>query len=254
MSDNGNGQPIRIPGRDALVRSLPKRFYREVAVGPAEGGGHCVQLDGRTALTPGKSPLAVPTARLAEALAAEWSAQAGVIDPAAMPLTRLVNTAIDGVAGRETEVAADIVKYAGSDLLCYRADFPEGLVARQRALWDPLLAWAGERYGARLAVVTGLMPVAQPPVATAGLADAVSGLETWALAPLHVMTTLMGSAVMALAVVDGRLGAEAAWEAAHVDEDWQIAEWGLDAEAAGRRARRWLEMQAAARMVALLGG
>jgi chaperone required for assembly of F1-ATPase len=203
--------------------------------------------------TPAKALLALPTRALAEAVAEEWSGQREHIDPATMPLTRLANSAIDGVRGREAEVRADIVRYAGSDLLCYRAFEPEELVRRQAELWDPVLAWAREAFGVRFAVAQGLMPRAQPPAATAAIAAALEGFDTFGLAALHVMTTLTGSALLALAQARGRLTAEQAWTAAHVDEDWQIGKWGEDEEAAARRQRRWWEMQAAGRMLALLG-
>jgi chaperone required for assembly of F1-ATPase len=251
--DGDGGNPVRVPGRETL-RPLPKRFYKSAAAGPNPAGeGHAVLLDGRMARTPGRRPLSLPSARLAEAVAAEWDAVGSEIDPARMPLTRLVNTALDGVADRAGDVAADVVKYAGSDLVCYRADYPEGLAVRQRALWDPILAWAASRHDAAFAVATGLMPVAQPAAATSAVAVAIEGIDPLRLTALHVMTTLTGSALLALAVLDGRLTPEAAWEAAHVDEDWQIAEWGEDAEASARRARRWEEMRAAASLVRLLG-
>lgn len=250
---NGGGEPVTVPGRAAPARPLPRRFYRAVDVAPPDAAAlFAIRLDGRTARTPGKRELRLPTEALAQAVAAEWDAQETSVDPARMPLTRLVNTALDGVAARMSEVAADIVKYAASDLLCYRADFPEGLAARQRALWDPVLGATADRHGAAFAVASGLMPVAQPAAVTAAFAAAVAPLDAFRLTSLHVMTTLMGSAVLALAVLEARLSPEAAWEAAHVDEDWQIMEWGEDAEAAARRARRWDEMQAAASLLRLL--
>jgi chaperone required for assembly of F1-ATPase len=203
--------------------------------------------------TPAKAGLVVPSRALAEAIAAEWEAQATHIDAATMPLTRLANTAIDGVAARHAQVCADIAAFAASDLVCYRAEGPEPLVQRQGRQWDPVLAWAGEALGARFEVASGLMPVAQPEGAAAAVAAALAGLDAFRLAALHVMTTLTGSALLALAHARGALSAEAAWAAAHVDEDWQIGQWGEDAQAAARRARRWAEMQAASRMLALLG-
>ncbi len=267
MSGGGNGkdhpaggsehvarEPLRAPGRDA-VKALPRRFYSAVTVGPAgNGAGAVILLDARPVRTPGKRELALPTVALAQALAAEWAAQATVIDPTSMPLTRLANTAIDGVAGRMPEVAADVATYAGSDMLCYRAEFPEGLVQRQGLLWGPVLAWAKERFGAEFATGVGIAHVTQPPAIADRLAAAIAPLDAFRLTALHVMTTLMGSAVLGLAVLEGRLGAEAAWDAAHVDEDWQIAEWGADAEAVQRRQRRWHEMQSAAEMLQLLDG
>jgi len=242
-----------LPGREAATRPLPRRFYKTVDVGPADAsGGRTILLDGRIARTPGKRELRLASRALAEAVATEWDVQQTAIDPATMPLTRLVNTAIDGVETHKADVVADIVKYAGSDLICYRADYPEGLTRRQETLWDPVLAWAAERHGASFTVASGIMPVTQPDEAGQRVADAVAPLDTLRLTALHVMTTLMGSALLALAVIDGRLTPEAAWEAAHIDEDWQTAEWGEDAEAAARRERRWHEMQAASALARLV--
>lgn len=252
--DDRKGAPIIVPSRAVEGRQLPRRFYNVVTVaGPRDGdtAGYLIHLDGRTARTPGKRELALPTPALAAAIAAEWDAQQVSIDPERMPLTRLANTAVDGVALRARDVAADVVKYAASDLLCYRADFPPGLVQRQAALWTPVLEDAARRLGVRLQVQTGLMPIAQPEALGAAFAAAIAALEPFRLTALHVMTTLMGSAVLALAVLEGRLTADAAWEAAHVDEDWQIAEWGEDVEALMRRKRRWAEMEAAARLAQL---
>jgi chaperone required for assembly of F1-ATPase len=169
-----------------------------------------------------------------------------------MPLTRLVNSALDGVAGREAEVRAEIAKYAVSDLLCYRAEGPSELVRRQAVAWDPILAWAREALGARLSTAQGIVPVAQPEAATRAIESGLARLDPLALAAHHVMTTLTGSALLALAHGHRRLTAEEAWAAAHVDEDWQISQWGEDAEAKARRDRRWSEMQAASRLLRLL--
>lgn len=258
MSSNGNNngkpEPIRVLGREPQGKPLPRRFYTAVTVGrAATGPGHAILLDGRAARTPGKRALILPTLRLAEAVAGEWSSQVTLIDPARMPLTRLVNTAIDGVSVRLTEVAADVVRYAGSDLMCYRAEYPDGLVGRQAQLWDPILAWVCAAHGAQLRITRGIVHVDQPPEVAERLAAAVAPLDALRLTALHVMTTLMGSALLGLAVLARSLTPEAAWEAAHVDEDWQISEWGADAEATARRARRWQEMQAAAAMLALVG-
>jgi chaperone required for assembly of F1-ATPase len=240
-------------GPSKAARPLPRRFYKSVTIEAADPP-HRILLDGKTARTPARAMFAVPTRALAEAIAAEWEAQREHIDPAGMPLTKLANSAIDGVRGREAAVRDDIVKYAASDLVCYRASEPEALVRRQSELWDPILAWSRKALGASFVVVEGLMPVAQPEPAKAGLARALANYDAFALTALHVMTTLTGSALLALAHAGGRLGAEDAWAAAHVDEDWQIARWGEDALAAARRQRRWLEMQAAGRLLAMLGG
>jgi chaperone required for assembly of F1-ATPase len=249
----GSSNGPRRPGQDE--RSTLKRFYKSVAVGrptSAAEAAYRILLDGRPVRTPAKAVLALPTLKLAEAVAAEWEAQGERVDPAAMPLTRLANSALDAVRGREGDVQAEIVKYAASDLVCYRASGPPGLVARQAELWDPVLAWSRAALGAQFQVATGLMPVPQPEAACAAISRALEGRDAFALAALHVMTTLTGSALLALAHARGPLSVEAAWAVAHVDEDWQIGRWGEDAEAAARRQRRWVEMQAASRMLALL--
>jgi chaperone required for assembly of F1-ATPase len=247
--DNGQGVSGR-PSRAAPA--LPKRFYKAVTIGETSGGGHRVLLDGKSIRTPQKMELALPMAALARAVAVEWEAQSEVIDPATMPLTRLANSAIDGVRGREAEVRADITRYAGSDLVCYRAEGPEELARRQVAAWDPIVAWSRDVLGARFEVARGIVPVAQPEAATSAVSGALARHDAFVLAALHVMTTLTGSALLALAHARGRLTAEDAWSAAHVDEDWQISQWGDDAEASARRRHRWAEMQAASRMLVLL--
>jgi chaperone required for assembly of F1-ATPase len=202
--------------------------------------------------TPAKKQLVLPTRALADAVAAEWEAQVERIDPVTMPLTRLANSAIDAVKGREPEVRGDIARYAGSDLICYRAEAPPELVHRQAQAWDPVLAWARDALGASFHVARGIMPVSQPAPAAHSVAHAIEAHGAFELAALHVMTTLMGSALLALAHATGRLTAHDAWAAAHVDEDWQISQWGEDAEAKARREARWLEMRAASRLLAFL--
>lgn len=246
----GNGK-ARLPGSEP-PRVLPKRFYKAAGV-EEHGGQHHVLLDGRAIRTPKKNTVMVPTRALAEAIAAEWEAQADEIDPATMPLTRYANTILDGIAGREAEIRADIAKYAGTDLLCYRAEAPQELADAQAALWDPLLAWARSDLNMPLVATAGMMPVAQPADTLARAQAALGDLDAFRLAALHTMTTLLGSVVLALAVLKGRLTVQEAWDAAHVDEDWQIRKWGEDAEAAARRQRRWEEMQAAERMLGLMG-
>jgi chaperone required for assembly of F1-ATPase len=227
-----------------ISSALPKRFYQSVTV-EAAGGGWRVLLDGRPVKTPKRLALALPAQALAQAVAAEWEAQADVINPASMPLTKLANSALDGVTGREEAVRGEITAYAGNDLLCYRAAHPEALALLQRQAWDPLLAWAQERFGANLTTTAGVMPVAQAPEAVAKLGKAIAGFDAFALASCHVMTTLTGSALLALAHMHGHLTLEEAWEAAHVDEDFQISRWGEDAEARKRRDLRLAEMRAA---------
>lgn len=248
--DQANGKTGKVLARDTL-RVLPKRFYKEASVAERDGG-FAVQLDGRNVKTPAKRDLVLPTRAAAEAIAAEFAAQGAEIDPATMPITRIVNSAIDGVAPRRAEVADDVVKYSGSDLLCYRADGPAELIALQAKHWDPVLDWAARDLGARFALAQGIMPVEQPEAARAAVAKAVEPFDPLRLAALHVMTTLTGSALLALAHALGRIDAETAWAAAHVDEDWQIAKWGEDAEAKERRTRRKADMMAASRLLSLL--
>ncbi|WP_108683453.1 ATP12 family chaperone protein [Methyloceanibacter sp. wino2] len=230
--------------------SLPKRFYKEVTVSD-EGGQAAILLDGRPVRTPGKAPLTVPNAALAEAIADEWRAQGDRIDPHTMPLTKLVNSAIDGVVGQEAAVVDDIVAHAGSDLLCYRASGPEGLLALQAEAWDPVLAWASGALGAPMSLAEGVMHIPQPEASLAALRAEIEALDALKLAALHVMTTLTGSALLPLAVARGELSPEAAWDAAHVDEDWQISQWGEDAEARQRRKNRKADFEAAAKLLAL---
>ncbi len=240
--------PIRVAQKLAKPE-LPKRFYRSVTVAE-EAGGAVVRLDERTLKTPRRSALALPSRELAEAIAAEWDAQADEIDPATMPVTRLVNAAVDAVMASPDPVRAEIVAYAGNDLLCYRADGPAGLVERQAELWDPPMEWLAREHTAPLAIVAGVVPVDQPQASLDRITTIVERYEGYALAALHSATTLTGSAILALAHGEGQLAADTAWQAAHVDEDWQIGQWGEDAEASARRAARWREMEAAALVLA----
>ena len=247
------------PGDDPVARvraaqQAPriKRFYTDVATAPAEDGGFAILLDGRPVRTPARNLLRAPTPALAEALAAEWAAQGEEINPFSMPLTRLVNVAIDRVAPEVAAVREEVGRYIGSDMLFYRAEGPDSLVQRQSALWDPVLATFDRTYGARFYLSEGIRHVAQPPEAVARMADLIPR-EPLALAAVHSMTTLTGSALLALAVAGGHLDADAAWAAAHVDEDFNRERWGEDEAATARRAARHIEMDAAAQLLQLLG-
>ena len=223
-----------------------KRFYAKVEM-PEEEGGFVLRLDGKRAMTPGKNPLAVPLRCLAEAIAAEWAGQGESIDPASMPVTRLANSAIDGVASRVAEVRADAFAYAGTDLLYYRAGEPEGLVERQHALWDPIIAWAEKRFGGRFVLAEGIVYVAQPEATLAAIGAAIEHFDDpFRLAGLSLVTSLTGSALIALALAEGAVDVDAAWAAAHVDEDWNIGKWGEDTEAMARRTKRLADFRAAA--------
>ncbi len=252
VPDMPPGDPVKLAQR-AMAAPLPGRFYR-YATFEERDGAFVLLLDGRAARTPARHRLALPTRAVAEAVAAEWAAQSGHIDPRTMPVTRLAMSAIDAVAPNRQAVADDICKYAGSDLVCYRAGEPAKLVARQSAIWDPVLAWAHETFGARFLLSQGIVFVAQPETSMAAIRSVVDRIvNPFALAALHVLTTLTGSALLALAVAHGRLNADAAWTAAHVDEDFQIEAWGADAEAAVRRRGRRADFDAAVSVVGLAG-
>jgi chaperone required for assembly of F1-ATPase len=249
LSGNFQDQPIDPieAARRATRSQRPHRFYASVAV-EADGEGFAILLDGRRVKTPAHQGLVAPTRALAEAVAAEWEEQREVIDPALMPLTRLSNSIIDGVAKAPARVAAQVAAYLDSDMLCYRADTPQGLVARQAAHWDPIIAWAGGVLGAPFIVSQGVMFVAQPQE-TLRQARAAIPEDTWRLGAVHVMTTLTGSALLALAVLRRRLDVDEAWRAAHIDEDWNMDVWGRDQLALERRAFRFAEMLAAATLL-----
>jgi chaperone required for assembly of F1-ATPase len=224
--------------------ALRQRFYKhaDVAGGP---DGYVVRLDGKPVHTPARRLLAAPTLALAQALAAEWEAQREQIDPAKMPLTRLANSIIDGVADAPAPVKAEIQKYLGSDLLFYRAENPQALRERQARLWDPILRWAKSKLGADFKTGEGVVHILQPAAALQAASDAIPE-DAWRLGALHSTTTLTGSALIALALMRGELSVDDAWRAAHVDEDWNMEQWGRDEIALERRAYRLAEMQAAA--------
>jgi len=242
--------------RRAVRPVLRRRFYKTVTIAAGENG-HAVYLDGKPVRTPGRRPFAAPVPELARALADEWAAQGEHIDPAKMPLTRLANTILDGVAAARGQVAAEIRKYLATDLLFYRAEAPAPLHARQAQHWDPILAWARQALGAEFKVGASVVHVAQPAAAlnaaAAAIPDDPGPDDDWRLGALHVATTLTGSALLALALMRGAIAAEAAWAAAHVDEDWNMAQWGSDEIALQRRAFRLAEFQAAAKVLRELG-
>ena len=234
------------PSRES---QLPKKFYKDVSVSSVDEGWQ-IELDGRSVKTPGKALLAVSSKPLAECIAEEWRAQNERIDPMTMPLTRLLNTALDGVAGEIQGVKEDIIRFAGTDMICYRADGPEGLVSRQIDHWDPLVEWAQSKLGCRFTLIEGVMHHEQPAESIAGFSTHVGMIDDpLVLAATHVITALTGSATIALAVLYGELSCDEAWAAAHVDEDWNIEQWGEDEEATSRRETRRKDMIAACRVI-----
>jgi chaperone required for assembly of F1-ATPase len=247
--------------RRSMRTNLRVRFYKDASVAEhqSEGeGGFAVLLDGRPVRSPARKPLAAPRRELAQAIAAEWQAQEKVIDPAAMPLTRLANSIIDGVATATEPVAAEIEKYLGTDMLFYRAADPDGLIELQRRHWDPVLDWARESFGARFVLAEGVMHVEQPPESMAKARAIISENDgiagAWRLGALHVVTALTGSALLALALAARSISPDEAWTAAHVDEDWNIQFWGRDELALDRRAYRRKEFDASAAVLAALRG
>jgi chaperone required for assembly of F1-ATPase len=245
------GNPMKAAQRGMRPPVL-NRFYKQATVGETDGG-FALLLDGKTAKTPAKKRLVLPGRALAGAIAAEWEAQESEINPATMPLTRLANLAIDRVGEEAASIREEIVRYASSDHVLYRAGEPEGLVALQAAHWDPILEWACSTLGARFILAEGIKFVAQPEAALAAVRDETKKWPVpFALAALASLTSLAGSALTALALAHRRLTAVEAWNAAHVDEDWNTRQWGEDAEAASRRTQRFSEFEAAAKMLALL--
>lgn len=208
-----------------------KRFWSEATVEQV-ASGYEIRLDDRPVRTPAKRLLAVPTEAVALRIAAEWDAQEKTVDPSTMPWTRSANAAIDKVATQREEVANHLADYAASDLLCYRADGPEALVARQAEAWDPFLDWASDRFGARLKVTAGVMPVAQAPADLARLAARMRGMSAFQLTGFYDLVTLTGSFVLGLAAAEKREDPKALWARSRIDENWQIEQWGEDEEAA----------------------
>ena len=227
-----------------------RRFWEKTDV-VAGATGFEVTLDGRRVKTPAKAALVLPSAEMADAVAAEWAAQDEKVDPRTMPVTRSANAAIDRVVPQLPEVAAMLAAYGDSDLLCYRADGPDALIQRQAEAWDPLLAWAAETYGAPLQPRTGVMHVRQDADALARLAGAVAALGPFELTGFHDLVSLSGSLVLALAVSDGRLDAQTAWRLSRIDEDWQAELWGADEEAEAVAARKEAEFMHAKRFLDL---
>jgi chaperone required for assembly of F1-ATPase len=228
-----------------------KRFWKEVAV-TAENGGWTIALDGRPVRTPARAALLLPTQALADAIADEWRSVESEIDPRAMPLTGLANAAIDRVAPDRRAFAAGLERYAEADLACYRAEGPRELTARQEESWDALLTWARRRYDVDFATTCGIVHVAQPKGTVERLSHAVAELDAFHLAGLSPLVTTGGSLVAALAVLEGAMSADQAWDAVSIDERWQLEQWGAEAEAEKALESRRRDFLAAARFLQLM--
>ncbi|MDA3889553.1 MAG: ATPase [Allgaiera sp.] len=234
-----------------MAEWAPKRFWKEAAVAELPEG-FTVRLDGRPVRTPAKAPLVVPTRGLAQAIAAEWDAQAERVNPEVMPYTRAANAAIDKVTPRFDDVARMLADYADADLLCYRAESPEALVARQAAGWDPLLDWAAEALDARLIPVTGVMHAPQPGDSLRALGNRVFTLTPFELTALHDLVTISGSLVIGFAAIHGYRETADLWAVSRIDEIWQEEFWGTDEEAMARTKNRCNAFHHAAKFHAML--
>jgi chaperone required for assembly of F1-ATPase len=253
LFDEGAG-PSPLDPQEAVRRATRtpqrKRFYTQAGVIAADGG-FAVTLDGRPIRTPSGRVVTVPQREIAEAVAAEWDAQKETIDPLSMPMTRFANSVVDAVIDRVDIVRDDVAKYLRSDLLFYRAGHPEALVAREAAQWDGVLDWARDTLGAHFILSQGIMHVSQPDAAVEAARAALPS-DPWSVAALHVVTTLTGSALLALALAHGVLDPDQVWAAAHVEEDWNAEKWGVDQETAARRAARLVDFRAATTILASL--
>jgi chaperone required for assembly of F1-ATPase len=228
-----------------------KRFYKEVVARPAAGGWD-IALDGRPVRTPARAPLVVPSEALGEAVAAEWHAQQGKVDPRSMPLTGLANAAIDRIAPDSGGFARGLALYGESDLLCYRAEDPPSLVARQSEQWDPLIAWARRRFDVDFEIVSGIVHRAQPSSTIERLRHAVAAHDLFELAALAPLVTISGSLLIALALSEGAIDVDTAWAAATLDEAFQAEHWGEDQQAAAALEVRRGDFEAADRFLKLL--
>jgi chaperone required for assembly of F1-ATPase len=250
IAGRSDANPMEAARRSARAVQR-KRFYASAGVGEADGG-YTVTLDGKPIKTPSGRVVVVPTRALAEMIAAEWNAQGEFIEPLTMPLTRFANSVVQGVTDNVSDVTEDVAKYFGSDLLFYRAGHPEGLVAREAAHWDPILSWARDALGAHFILAEGVMHVSQPESAIAAARRALP-VDPWLIAALHVITSMTGSALLALALFNDVINSDQAWAAAHVDEDWNAEKWGADEEVAARRAAKLVDFNAIAAALKALG-
>lgn len=229
-----------------------KRFWTEATAEPCEGG-YTVRLDGRAVKTPAKAALILPTLAMAQAIAAEWDAQSGKVDPGTMPCTRSANSAIDKVAVQFDEVAGLLAAYGASDLLCYRATRPAKLIDRQAAAWDPLLHWCATALDAPLNATAGIVHIDQPPMSVDRLTARVFGFTAFQLAAVHDLISISGSLVVALAITDGHLSVQQGWDVSRIDESWQNEQWGTDEDAAAHEALRHAAFLHAGRFFLLCG-
>ncbi|MGL4320277.1 MAG: ATP12 family chaperone protein [Paracoccaceae bacterium] len=229
-----------------------KRFWT-LAQAVETDGGFTVHLDARPVRTPAKAAFILPTLAMAQAAADEWQAQTGKVRPDTMPVTRAANSAIDKVTPLHGAVVAEVAGFGATDLLCYRATFPQALIERQSALWDPLLHWAASALNAPLQITHGVIPIAQPQASIDALTARVAARDPFRLMALHDLVAISGSLLLGLAVTSGQITALAAWDACRIDENWQSEQWGEDEEAAVLAELRKAAFLQADRFSALCG-
>jgi chaperone required for assembly of F1-ATPase len=248
MTEETENDRMRRLVTDQYVRPLPKRFYKTVGVTSANE----IVLDRRLVKTPLKAVLALPNRALADAVAAEWDTQKGSIDAASMHLTKLANTAIDRASAERANLIEELVRYANSDLVCYRAEGPPRLLARQDEIWDPIIDWAQRDLRALFKTTQGIVHVDQPPEALDAVRNRLEDCDPFALTAIHSLSTLLGTILISLKIRDKSISIDNAWVAAHLDEDFQIEDWGEDEELAKRRAARRIEYDATVKFLHLL--
>ena len=236
-----------------MARKHARRFYEHVAVSACEDG-YAITLDERSVNTPGGTKLILPGEALANAVAGEWEVQGEMITPESMPFMGLSSTAIDRVGPRRSEIDVQVIKYAESDLLCYRADSPPELVARQAEKWHPLIGWAEDIYDVEFVVTTGINPVLQPQPTLRAMEKALGVLDDFELTALATVTELTGSLVLGLALLAGRIGADQAFNLSQLDEMFQAETWGEDQEAAARRGTILEDIHSASNFLSLSRG
>ncbi len=233
-----------------MARKHARRFYEYVAVSACEDG-YAITLDDRPVNTPGGTKLILPGEALAKAVADEWEAQGELIAPESMPFMGLSSTAIDRVGSRRSEIDVQVIKYAESDLLCYRADSPLELVARQAEKWQPLIDWAEDIYDVEFVVTAGINPVSQPQPTLRAVEKTLGALDDFELTALATVTELTGSLVLGLALLTDRIGADQAFNLSQLDEMFQVETWGEDQEAAARRGTILGDIRSASNFLSL---
>ena len=230
-----------------------KRFYKDVTAAEKDGR-YQILLDNRPVKTPGRNALLLPTDALAEAVAEEWQVQGEEIDLVSMVMTGFANAAIDHVQGKREAFAAPIIAYGETDMLCYRAESDSAQAEEQTREWEPLLQWLEAHYGVPFIRVEGIIHQTQPDESLKKIADAVLSYDDFTLAAMNPLTTISGSVLSVLALLEGHMSAEQLWPLVNLEELWQVEQWGEDFEARETREKKRVQFMAAARFYELLQG